>query len=299
MRVASWSADISRLKKANARPRRFLGEDPVLHVPHHALGRVEREIGGERCLAHAGTAGKDDEVGMVEAAGLGVDRLEAGGDARQAAAGVERLFRHLHGKPGGLGKALHGAFGAAFLRDPVERRLGLLDLALGIDVLAGVEGLFDHLAADADQRPEQRQLVDLAGEIARADDRRAAAGQLGEVGRPAQLLHLLVRLEQRPQGDRRGDHVAVDELQDLLVDAGVERLEEMLGPQSELDVLGDPVVDHQRAEQRAFRLDVVRKSRAFGCGRIGRQPDYVVCHGALLLLSEAGLKPASLWNCCG
>ena len=146
-------------------------------------------------------------------------------------------------------KLLTAALAAAFLGDPVERRLGRLDLALGIDLLAGVERLLDHLAADADQRAEQRQLVDLLGEVARADDRGAAAGQLGEIGGAAQLLHLLVRLEQRPQGHRRGDHVAVDQPQDLLVDPGVQRLEEMVGAKLELDVLGQPVVDHQRAEQ--------------------------------------------------
>ena len=54
----------------------------------------------------------------------------------------------------------------------------------------------------------------------------------------------------------------VEQPQDLLVDPAVQRLEEMLGAELELDVLGQPVVDHQRAEQRRLRLDIVRKRHA-------------------------------------
>jgi hypothetical protein len=68
---------------------------------------------------------------MVEAAGLGVQRFEAGGDAGKAAAGVERLLGHLHGERRGLGEALDRALAAAFLRDPVERGLGFSICALG------------------------------------------------------------------------------------------------------------------------------------------------------------------------
>ena len=71
------------------------------------------------------------------------------------------------GQAGRLREALDAALAAAFLGDPVERGLGRLDLALGLDLLAGVERLLDHLAADADQRAQQRQVVDLLGEIAR------------------------------------------------------------------------------------------------------------------------------------
>jgi hypothetical protein len=255
-------------EEADAGAGRFLGRDPVLHVADVTLGGVEGDVGGERGLAHARAAGEDDEIAVVEAAGLGVDQLEAGGDAGEAAAGVERLFGHLHGQAGGLGESLDVALAAAFLGDPVERRLGRLDLALGLDLLAGVERPLDHLAADADKRPEQGQIIDLVGEVAGANDRRAAAGQLSQVSRAAQLLHLLVGLEQRAQRHRAGDHVAVEQAQDLLVDAAVQRLVEMVGPEPELDILGQPVVDHQRAEQRRLRLHVLRKRMRAGAGRI-------------------------------
>ncbi len=53
------------------------------------------------------------------------------------------------------------AFGAAFLGDLVELGLGPLDLAHRIDVLAGVERALDQVAADADQRAEQGEIIDL------------------------------------------------------------------------------------------------------------------------------------------
>ena len=292
--MASWSADISRLKKATPAPGRFLGRDAVLHVLEVAARGVERDVGGERGLAHARAAGEDDQVRIVEAAGLGVDRIEAGGEAGKAAAGVERLLGHLHGHAGRHREALDRAFAAAFLGDAVERRLGILDLALGIDLVRGVERLLDHLPADADQSAKQGEVVNLLGEIARADDRRARAGQLGEIGRAAQLLHLLVGLEQRPERDRRGDHVLVEEAQDLLVDPAVQRLVEMLGTEFELDVLGQPVVDHQRAEQSGLGLDIGGED--LGGGR-GVDEGKRLNHGSHHVnRSAARLKPATLWN---
>jgi hypothetical protein len=53
----------------------------------------------------------------------------------------------------------------------------------------------------------------------------------------------------------------------LLVDAAVERLEEMLRPQLQLDVLGEPVVDHQSAEQGRLRLHIVGQGLGVGGGR--------------------------------
>ena len=84
---------------------------------------------------------------------------------------------------------------AALFGDLVKLGLGLLDLLERRDFLTGVERALDQVAPDTDERPKQGQIVDLLGEIARADDRRAGAGQLREIGRPADLLHRLVGFE--------------------------------------------------------------------------------------------------------
>ena len=60
---------------------------------------------------------------------------------------------------------------------------------------------------------------------------------------------------------------AVGDAQDRIVDAAVERLEEMLRAELELDVLDQPVVDHQRAKQRGLGLDILGKRG--GRGRFG------------------------------
>ena len=271
---------------------RLLGGDSVLEVLDEPPRRVERDVRGERRLTHPRPPRDDDEVALVQAAGLGVDRVEPGGDAREAAAGVGGLFGHLDGEPRRFGEALDRALAAAFLGDPVERRLGLFDLALGFDLLAGVERALDHLAPDPDQSAQQRKIVDLFGEIARADHRGARSGQLGEIGRPADLLHLLVGLEQRPERYRARDHVLVDEAQDLLVDPPVQRLEEMLGPQFQLDILDDPIVDHQRAEQSRLGLDIVGQRLNGRRGIVGRER-LRMSHGRI---SEPIRRPAQANN---
>ena len=198
------------------------------------------------------------------------------------AARVERLLGHLHRQPRRLAEGLDAALLAALLGDAVERDLGGLDLRLGIDRLAGIERLLDHLAADSDQLAQQRQIVDLLGEVARPDQRRAGAGELGEIGRPAALAHPLVGIEHWSQRHRARDHVAIHHAQDRLVDAGVERLVEMIGAQLELDVLDQPVVDHQGAEQRRLRLDVAgERGRVAATPHGGHESDGFG-HGALV-----------------
>ena len=46
-------------------------------TPRHVVG----EVGRKRGLAHAGTAGEDDEVGLLQTAHHAVEVLEPGGEA--------------------------------------------------------------------------------------------------------------------------------------------------------------------------------------------------------------------------
>ena len=71
------------------------------------------------------------------------------------------------------------------------------------------------------------------------------------------LLRALVGLEQRLQRHRVGDAVAIGQPQDRFVDPAVERFEEVQRLQFELDVLDQPVVDHQRAQKSGFGLDIL------------------------------------------
>ena len=63
---------------------------------------------------------------------------------------------------GGVGEGLRPALGSPFLGHLIQFGLGALDLSEGGNVLTRVERAFDQVAAYADQRTEQRQIVDLA-----------------------------------------------------------------------------------------------------------------------------------------
>ena len=92
------------------------------------LGDVVGDVGRKRGLAHAGTAGDDDQVGGLQAAHLDVEIAQAGGDARQFAVALKRLGRHVDRDGEGLRKSLEAAVVAAGLGEFVEPALGILDL---------------------------------------------------------------------------------------------------------------------------------------------------------------------------
>src|SRR3546814_6250938 len=120
MRISDWSSDV---------------------CSSDLLGGVEGDVGSKRRLAHAGAPGEDQQVRMMEAAGLGVDAPELGCDAGKATARVQGLFRPLHGHFRGLRKGLDRSLAAAFLGHPVERAFRRPDLSERIDLLPGVERL--------------------------------------------------------------------------------------------------------------------------------------------------------------
>ena len=226
----------------------------------------------------------------MQPADAAVDAVQPGRHAGQVPAGIEGALRHLDGELRGLSEGLDAALLAALLGDLVERHLGSLDLALGIDRLAGVERQLDHLAAYSDQLAQQGEVVDLAGEVARADERRAAPGEVAEIGGAAELLHAFVGVEHRPERDRIRDHVAVHQPQDRLVDAGVDGLVEVIGAQPRLDVLDQPVVDHQGAEKSGLRLDVAGQGRGLRAAGGGNESDRF-CHGVVVGAERTGLNP--------
>ncbi len=116
IRVASCSADISSEKKPTMPP--FDGRDrgrPRCTSPAPGLGDVVGDVGGERGLAHAGTAGEDDEVGGLQAAHLGVEVGQAGGDAGQVAVALIGARGHVDGGGQRLREALEAAVVAAGL----------------------------------------------------------------------------------------------------------------------------------------------------------------------------------------
>ena len=91
-------------------------------------GDVVGDVGGERGLAHAGAAGEDDQVGGLQAAHLGVEIVQAGGEAGQLAVALIGVRGHVDGGGERLREALEAAVVAAGLGELVEPALGVLDL---------------------------------------------------------------------------------------------------------------------------------------------------------------------------
>ena len=132
-------------------------------------------------LAHAGAAGDDDQVGGLQAAHLGVEIAQAGGDARQLSVALERLGGHVDGDRQRLRKALEAAVVAAGFGQFVELPLGVLDLGARRKIHRRVEGDVDHVLADPDQVAAQRQVVDGPAVILGVDDGGRFGGEAGEV----------------------------------------------------------------------------------------------------------------------
>ena len=113
------------------------------------LGDVVGDVGGERGLAHAGAAGDDDQVGRLQAAHLGVEVVQAGGEARQLAVALIGARRHVDRGGERLREALEAAAVAAGLGELVELALGVLDLLARREIDRRVVGDVDHVLADA------------------------------------------------------------------------------------------------------------------------------------------------------
>ena len=98
----------------------------------------------------------------------------------------------------------------------------------GVDFLRGIERAVDQIAPHAHQRAQHRQIVDLRGEIARADQPRPAAGKLRKIGRPAERRHPRILGEQRPERYRIGAQTLAAQPLDRGKQTAVDGLVEML-----------------------------------------------------------------------
>ena len=222
----------------------------------------------------------------MQAADLAVDRIQAGGGAGQIAARLQRALDQAdrlgrRGQKVGRLPALTLAFGHL-----VERAFGILDLLLGIDTLTGVERIFDQMSSDRDQFAQQRQIIDLLGKIARADQADIAFGQAHQIAGAAHFLQRLILFEKGFQRNRGDHHIAIEQFEYLAVDAAMQRLEKMMRLQLGLHIFGHAIVEQQRAQQRGLCLNIVRQAGgpvpaiAIQCP-VAHQSD-CLCHPSLM-----------------
>ena len=180
--MASCSADISNEKKPTMPPLTVPIWPSARNSPAQALGDVIGDVGGERGLAHAGAAGKDNEIGSLQAAHAIVEIVQSGGEPRKTAVALIRARRHVDRGRESLGEALEPGIIAPGLRDFVKLALGVFDMARRRGVDWGVVRNIDHFLADRDQVAADREVVDGAAVILGIDD----GGRFG--GEPGQIL---------------------------------------------------------------------------------------------------------------
>ncbi len=192
----------------------------------------------------------------MHAADLGVHARDPRGDPREVTSRIQGALGRLQRGQARLAEILDRPHLGLAARNAVERGFGLLDLRLRVDAFAGVERIVDERAPNPRKFAEQREIENLPRKVARADQTRAAAGQLRKIADPAHRLHRLVGLEIRFQRHRCRDAVALDERHRLLKDAAVKRFEEMVGGQRDGQIFDDSVVDQDRAEERGLGLDI-------------------------------------------
>ncbi len=244
------------------------------------LCNIVSDVGGERGFAHAGPAGQDDQIRGLQAAHLGVEIGQAGGETRQAAVALIGASSHIDRRGEGMSEALETRIVTSRFGDFIEFPLGILDMMLRRRFDRRVVSEIDHIFADGDQVAADRQVVDRAPVIFGIDDRRRFGGEPRQVLIERKARDVKIRREERLQCHWRrqlvGAHQAGSKLKNTLMD----RLEEML----RLKKVGDPikrlVVDEDGAEQRLLSLYVMRRraERRFrrnlsACGRIK------CCHG--------------------
>ncbi len=229
----------------------------------------------------------------LQAAHLGIEVAQAGGDARQASVALERFGRHVDGGGDRLREALEAAVVTAGLGEFVELALGVLDLGARGKIHRRVEGDIDHVLADPDQVAAQRHVVDRAAVILRVDDRGGLGGETREVLANRHAADIGIGGQEGLQRDGGRDLAHPDQAAGGLENGLVDRLEEVL----RLQKVGNPVervvVDQDRAQQALLRLDIVRCAPVDRSSRVGSELENVrisQSHGVRIMLRD-------FWRC--
>lgn len=197
---------------------------------------------------------------------------EPGGDARELAVALVGLGRHVDGRRERIGEFLEAAVVLAGFGEFVEAPLGRLDLVAGPGLDRRLVGAVDHVLADGDEAAADGQIVDGAAVLARIDDGGGFRREAGEVLHRRDAAEIDVA-EIGLERDRRGELAGLDQRDRDFKNLAVDRLHEVLGQQEVRDAVIGVVVDHDRAEERLLRVDVVRRHPVLGLDRfeLGRE----------------------------
>jgi hypothetical protein len=122
-----------------------------------------------------------------------------------------------------------------------------------------IVGAIDHVFADHDQIAANREIVNGAAVILGVDDRRRLSGKPGEILIERQAGDVEIGWQERFQRDWRGQLVGANKTSGQFENALVDGLEEMLRLEEVGNAVECFVVDQNRAQERLFSLDIMRR----------------------------------------
>ena len=195
----------------------------------------------------------------MQAAQQLVELEEARGDAGQlAGAVIGGLGRHRRFGEGGP-EGLEAALDLAGAGEVVQLLFGQLDLLQRHFVDIRAEGAVDHALADVDELPTEIEVVHRAAERGGVDHVYGRRRQAREVPGAARRLHRLVLLDIGLERDGAHHLTALDQARQRVEQLAVQGIGEVLGAQEFGHPLVGCVVDQDGAQQRLFRLEIVRR----------------------------------------
>ena len=168
-------------------------------------------------------------------------------------------MRHLDGFCEGIAEADEASLVAPCFRQFEQAPFGIVNLLRRRHVNRRVKGDIDHVLADADQVPAQRQVIDAAAIVLGIDDRGGIGGKAQEKLGGRQIGDFGFRRIKGLQCDRRGGLARPDQLADFFINILVRRNEEMERLQKVGHSVIGLVVDENGAKQLAFGFRVMRR----------------------------------------
>ena len=239
-----------------------------LHLAAIGMRHVVGDVGGERGFAHAGAAGHDDQVGLLQPAHFGIEVLQPRRDPGELAVALEGAGRHVDRGGERLREALEARTIAIGFGEFVEPALGVLDLLARREIDRSVERDVDHVLADPDQVAAQGEVGNGAAVVRCVDDRRRLGREAGEILADVEAADVDVGGQEGLQRDRRRHLAGADEVGGNLVDLLVQRLMKL----RRVEKIGNPVerlvVDQDGAKQRLLGLDVMGRAAILRCGDV-------------------------------
>ena len=189
---------------------------------------------------------------------------QTGRNARKPAITLIGGIGHVDGLFDGRQKRLETAFGPALLGQGIKLRFGFDDLIGGFPFDCHVVCLRADVPAQCDQLAPDSEVIDHLGIIAHRIGRDGRCSQRYQIGWPAKGAQTFVLLQKRLERDRRGQRVLLDARGADVIDSGVNRVVEMLGPDDRCGPVIQIVVGQQRAQKLLFGFDVMRQRRIAG-----------------------------------